>query len=119
MKKTLVGVAVVALSGCSTIRSLDERISAHLQGSFRPAARTNVRVVEDVRVFRPVPLREGPGNGYKIIRMLQPGETWVPLGAIGPWQAVRIGPQSGFIFSRSVAKAGIKTDANRLDPVKF
>ena len=119
MKKVLVAtLAVAALSGCSTIRFLDERISAHLQGSFRPAAR-HVRVVEEVRVFRPVPLREGPGSGYKIIRMLQPGERWVPLGAIGHWQAVRVGPQSGFISSRSVAKAGIKTGSNSLDPVKF
>ena len=121
MMKKLVVIAVVALSGCSTIRSLDEQISAHIQGSFKPtAARSNVRVVEDVRVFRPVPLREGPGHGYRIIRILQPGETWVPLGTIGPWQAVRIGPPSGLVFSRSVAKkAGIKTDANSLDQVKF
>ncbi|MBK8168572.1 MAG: SH3 domain-containing protein [bacterium] len=105
LKKVWIFLTVLGLGGCQTVRVLDERVSARLQrsGWLRPAP---AWVVRPAKAGAAVKLRAGPGTGHAAIRDLLPGEAVTPLGSVGAWRAVRVGPESGYVRSRDLRADG-------------
>lgn len=105
LKKFAILWVALGLGGCQTVRVLDERVSARLQrsGWLQPAP---VWVVRKASAGRTVVLRAGPGQEHAAIRALLPGEAVTPLGSVGAWRAVRIGPESGYVPARDLNPEG-------------
>lgn len=98
-KVTLLLALGLGLSGCETVKVLDEGLSAHLEHALK---RPPVLIVQPAQAGTAVKLRSGPGAEHPVIRVLAVGETVTPLGSVDDWRAVRVGSENGYVRSRDL-----------------